>query len=64
MSICLLLLLVEFLLLACLVCLLQGEDERLKSGEVSDQLEDPENPHHTHLHSKVIGAHSGKLPVG
>ena len=42
-------LLVAFLHLACLVCLLQGEDERLKTSKVSNQLEDPENPHNTHL---------------
>ena len=52
--------LVAFLHLACLVCLLQGEDERLKTSKVSNQLEDPENPHNTHLDYHEWGhPHSG-----
>ena len=40
---------VDFSHLACLVCLLQGEDEGLKSGKMSNELENPKNPHHANL---------------
>ena len=49
---------VDFSHLACLVCLLQGEDEGLKSGKMSNELENPENPHHANLHGWINHPHS------